>query len=287
MANENYQERKDDSYFSDVIMKETNKQNIAQKPAISGNSRKLCFPRVIACFICTSCIQLVHQKALLSDCSKQENTSKSNKKASANYKGQMFIIASVLVLVGLVLIFNILGIQTITEEKRSQDSRLADKIARNIMAEYMFLTGTATAKQEVNKSAADFAANFSAYIRSEMPSNIFYAIAFVNGTTQKYSINVGNYLDRKINITVNVTDSTPLGNNALLDDMKNLTFHFSSSINGTINVTINYKTGNRDVTEKFGINSSAKNFIMAFFDITVIDGDSHINIKDTYNRTWS
>ena len=232
MANENYQERKDDSYFSDVYL---------------GN----------------------------------------NKNIQTQYKGQMFIIASVLVLVGLVLIFNILGVQTITEEKRSQDSRLADKIARNIMAEYMFLTGTATAKQEVNKSAADFAANFSAYIRSEMPSNVFYAIAFVNGTNQRYSLNVGNYLNRRINITVNATDSTPLGNNAFLDDMKNSTFHFSSSINGTINVTINYRAGNTDVTEKFGINSSAKNFIRAFFDVTVIDGSSQINIKDTYNRTWS
>jgi hypothetical protein len=201
-------------------------------------------------------------------------------------RGQMFIIAAIFMVLGLVLIFNVLGVSFITEEKRFQEGRSLDKTAKNLLGEFRFAAGVATIKPVPNSSAADILYNFSSYIRDELDTEILYAFAFVNGTNQLYSINVGNFLDDTINISVNVTGSTPSSRNATIDDRKSDNFTFAASGQGVINVTLHYSLGNSNVLERFAINASAKNFLKAFFDVKLKDGASFIRAKEEYNRTW-
>lgn len=199
-------------------------------------------------------------------------------------KGQMFILAAVLMIGGMVMIFNVLGVPFITEEKQFQDTMMPGKSAKNILNEYMFAMGIATNEPKANESAMKYIANFSLYIRNSTSSRIFYAIAFVNSTTQNYSVTLGNYLDTWINATVSATNSAPSSASAVLADKSQSTLYFSPAA-GTVYVNISYRRGNEDVLERFPVVISGKNFMQGFFDITLLDGFS-INAKELYNRTW-
>ncbi len=198
----------------------------------------------------------------------------------------MFILAAVLVVSGIVLVFNVIGVPAITEEKKFQDTRMLDKTAKNIMSEYMFTLGIATLYTKPNESASDFISNLSSYIRDDIDSSIFYSIVFVNGTNQAYSINLGNYIDSSTGVTVNATNSTPSSSTISMNDRTNPTLYFSSNINGTVNITIAYAKGSHQIVEIFPITVSSKNLLQGFFDITVKDRGFSINLKEIYNRTW-
>ena len=198
----------------------------------------------------------------------------------------MFILAAVLIISGIVLVFNVLGSPAITEEKKFQDTRMLDKTAENIMREYMFALGTATLYPKPNESASNFISDLSSYMRNETDSSIFYAIIFVNGTNQRYSVNIGNYMDDSISVNVSATNSTPASGAFALNDKKNTTLYFSSGINGTVNVTVSYTKGNNQITENIRVGVSTKNLMQGLFDITVRDSGFSVNLKETYNRTW-
>ena len=87
-------------------------------------------------------------------------------------------------------------------------------------------------------------------------------------------------------MNVSATNSTPASGTSTLNDRRNTTLYFSSSINGTVNVTLSYTKGNSQVVENIPVGVSAKNLILGFFDITVKDSGFSINLKETYNRTW-
>ena len=202
-------------------------------------------------------------------------------------KGQMFLIGAILMIMGTLLVFNVVGVRTITEESRYQDAKLLNRQASNAVNEYRYGLGLAALQQESNKSAADYAAAFSSFLRNEADSRIFYAVAYVNGTTQAYSVNVGNYLGRKINVTLNATDSTPSSAFAYLDDRKNSTMHFLSGISSCmINLTLSYKKGGGSVQERFSVNVSDKRYMAEFVDVTMIDTGFTMNAKEVFNRTW-
>jgi hypothetical protein len=206
--------------------------------------------------------------------------------ADSHQKGQLFIIAAVFMVAGMVLIFGVLSSPLIVEEKKFQDVRLLDKNSKNILNEYKYAAGIATLNSPANVSLLSYMLNLSDYYRRESDSRIFYAAAMLNGSTQRFSIDVGNYLKDSINITINATDSTPSSIQFVLDDKTNRAVDFLATINKMVDITLDYSSGNARTVERFSLNSSSRNVMLLFSDVSLKDGTYEIRLKDVYNRTW-
>ena len=199
-------------------------------------------------------------------------------------KGQMFVIGAILILIGLIVLKNLLGVYSTAEEKRYQESVILDKQLRNIRDEYKYIIATASMQNDANASGISYLSNFSSLIRNDMNGRIVYMFIFANGTTQKFSVNVGNFVNDKINVTVNATSSNPNGYvYGSMDDKANLTKEFNATINGTINVTLKYLYRNINFTEMVPVNVSTKSRAAGFFDITLEGSDIYVRSKETYS----
>ena len=113
-------------------------------------------------------------------------------------KGQMFVIAGIIIVIGLIMIKNILGSYGIIEEKRSHETIIFDKQLRNIKNEYAYAISVAVMQANINDSGIVYLSNLSDFIRSENDAKIFYVFAFANGSNQNYYLTVGNFLNDKI-----------------------------------------------------------------------------------------
>lgn len=204
----------------------------------------------------------------------------------ASSKGQMFIIASVLVAIALIGIKNLLGVYSTFEESRFEETLNLDKQIRNIKNEFGYLLGVATLKGDVNISGITFFYNFSNFTVNDIDARILYAFVFVNSSTQEYGVTVGNLIKDTINITINATNSTPVGYTLILNSSTNATRQFNSNINGTVNITLTYSLHNENVTERFSILASTRRYAGIFFDIKLSSKDEFVRSKELYNRTW-
>src|SRR3989344_4978042 len=198
-------------------------------------------------------------------------------------KGQFFIIAAVIILIGFILLRNSLGIFDTLAERRIVESSMMNKQAINIMNEYKYLAGTASLQNDVNRSAIDYLYNFSSYLRDDRNVEILYVFVYMNDSADTYSVTVGNFLNDNINVTISASDSTPSQANVFLNDRKNTTARFSASVNNTINITLSYKRIDATTTERFTVDSR-KNMTVGFFDIALIE-NTKIRVKDVYNIT--
>ncbi len=198
-------------------------------------------------------------------------------------KGQMFLIASIFMILGFVLLRSLLTLPEITQEKTIQDTLYLDRTIDNIVTEYNYLTGLASLHSDVNGSAIDYFYNFTKYIRSEVDSQILYVFIYANESSN-FSVTMGNFLQGNMSGTINFTGATPNGVVFSLNDTKDVTYHFEGS--GWTNTTLNYTIGNTWVLDKFAFNSSG-NYVKGFFDISLDDGGFFVRSKSTYNRTWT
>ncbi len=202
-------------------------------------------------------------------------------------KGQMFVIGAILIVIGLIMLKNLLGIYSTAEEKRYQESIIIDKQLRNVKDEYKYIVATAAVQADANASGISYLSNFSNFIRNDFDSKIVYMFVYANGTTQRFSITVGNFIDDKINVTVNATNSNPAGYlYGNMNDKTNLTREFNATINGTINVTLTYIYRSGNFTERIPVNVSTRNLAAGFFDISLEDSSLYIRSKETYNWTY-
>ncbi len=198
----------------------------------------------------------------------------------------MFIIASILLLIAMIMLKNLLGIYATYEEKSFSEMFTLDKQLNNLKSEYRYLVGLTTLQGNANQSGITYLYNFSNFSTSDISAKVLYVYVFGNGSTQRYSATIGNFIEDEINMTVNATSSTPTGFTFTLNSMANATYEFNSSINGTINITLRYAYRNDNVTERFPVLISTSNVVAGFFDITVSSGDQFVRSKSVYNRTW-
>jgi len=203
-----------------------------------------------------------------------------------NKKGQMFIIATLFIIVIIVLIRNMVGTLEISEENRFQESRLIEKNLRNAQNEFRELAALAALQQDANQSGMDYMRNLSLQMRSDMDIQIIYIYAVSNNSNNKYSVTMGNYLQDRMNITFNATNSNPGGRIFIIEDKANLTREYTSSVNGTISINVSYTAQNQDTAEKFNITSNTKSNIFLFTDITVRSNEFFVRGKDFYNWSW-
>ena len=200
--------------------------------------------------------------------------------------GQMFIIASILVLVAMVTLKNLLGIYATFEEKKFSEAFTLDKDLNNLKNEYRYLVGLESLNGDANLSGINNLYNFTNFTTSDINAKVLYVYIFGNGSTQRYSIAIGNFINDEINITLNATNSTPAGFLFTLNSMQNTTREFNSSINGTISITLRYTQPAENITEQFPVLISTSNIVAGFFDITVFSAAQYVRSKSIYNRTW-
>jgi hypothetical protein len=53
-----------------------------------------------------------------------------------------------------------------------------------------------------------------------------------------------------------------------------------------VDITLDYSSGNARTVERFSLNSSSRNVMLLFSDVSLKDGTYEIRLKDVYNRTW-
>ena len=198
-------------------------------------------------------------------------------------KGQFFIIAAVIILIGFILLRNSLGIFDTLVERRIVESSMLNKQAINIMNEYKYLAGTASLQGSVNRSGVEFLYNFSSYLRDERKVEILYVFVYMNDSANTYSVTLGNFLNDNINASINVTTSTPQSINFSLNDKRNSTYNFAVSTDGIININLTYRRIDTSVTERLSVDSR-KNMTSFFIDLTLVENNK-IRVKDVYNVT--
>ncbi len=161
-------------------------------------------------------------------------------------KGQMFLIGSIMVLIGLIMLKNLLAVYTTVEETRFQETNIIDKQLSNVVNEYENIIGLASLNGYDN--GVSYLSNFSGFLRNDIDSEILYSFVFANGTTQRYNVTIGNYLGDKINLTVNVTDSVIYDKDAsLVMPLDNDTLDYSDYDNDGTN-----NGANCSVSGKYG-----------------------------------
>ena len=208
---------------------------------------------------------------------------------SFSCKGQMFLIGAILIIISLVLLRNLLGVFTTAQEEEAGEAIIADMELRNIKNEYNYLAGIASRNLNLtpNVSAINNLYNISDLIRNDKNVKILYVLAFVNGTNQRYTVTVGNFLNDRINATVNVTNSSTsgfyFGN---INDKINVTAEFLPNANVTVTITLNYTLQDNNITEIMKANVGTRNHLSLFYDITLEGSDFAVRTKDVYNTTW-
>jgi hypothetical protein len=202
-------------------------------------------------------------------------------------KGQMFLIATIFILISFFLLRNVLDIYNVFEEKRTQETKTEDLQMSNAVKEFAYAAGIASMQDDVNGTARDYLFNFSSFIRNTRDAEILYMLAYSNSSTGKYWVVVGNFLNDNINATMSATNSNPVSYQFLLGDRRNFTAEFNFTSNGTLVLNLTYRTRNEDRRDLVNITvQSPRHFLALMTDITLKGNDISVRYKDIYNRSW-
>jgi cell division protein FtsL len=201
------------------------------------------------------------------------------------HKGQMTIIAAILIVIALILLKNLLNIYTTIEEKRALESAIIDKKMLNIKDEYKSIAGLSSLHS--NSSGIDYLSNFSGFILNDIDASVLYVYVFSNESDSEYSVTLGNFLKSRINATINVTGASSAGNNfGIIEPETNKTAQFDFSSAGTVNMTLEYSKNGINVTEEFRVPVfTDRSSVFGFFDITLESGSITLRSKEVYNMT--
>lgn len=199
-------------------------------------------------------------------------------------KGQMFFIAAIFMVIGFVLLRGLLTLPEISEEKTFHDTAYLDRNLKNIANEYSHIAGAASMQPSINRSGQEYLYNFSTFVRSEVDSRIAYVLIYANGSTGNFSATIGNFVQNNISGTISFAGPLSSSTGFVMNDRTNLTYAFNSTP-GWTNVTFEYTYGGSITIEKFYFNSS-RNYVAAFFDITLLENGLFVRSKSYYNRTW-
>lgn len=201
-------------------------------------------------------------------------------------KGQMFIIAAIFIVVAIVLISNMVGSFQLSEENRFQETMYMEKQVKNLINEYRNVVGVAAQQQDGNVSGMEYMRNMSLMARDDFDAAIVYVFIYANGTNQKYSVTIGNFLQDRMNVTFNATNTNPGGRLITIDDKVNETREYEGTANGTVEINITYTSENVETIERFNITTSTSDQAFGFFDVTVRDSGFFVRQKEIYNWTW-
>jgi hypothetical protein len=197
-------------------------------------------------------------------------------------KGQMFLIAAIIMITGLIVLKTLFSAYEATEERRFQESVLLYERLKNIEHEYEYIISTGARQPNINGSTLAYLSNFSSYLRGEDTNfRILYIYFFRNETAGKTTVSAGNYLKETINLTLNTTAENY---NILLADGGKATRQYQTTAGQPHDISIIYYIGNDEYVERFSI--PGVNMTAGFFDISVESTGSVLRKKEFYNTTW-
>jgi len=200
-------------------------------------------------------------------------------------KGQMFMIAGILILVGFLMLKSMLSVYQTVEEKTTEESELVDRQIKNIIKEYEMTLGFGSLQADPNQSTLEYLVNFTKYLESDMTIEVLFVYAFYDNTTGNYTVNIGNFLDDKRNCTINTTNPTNSDTFNLADE-KNYTKEFNTTSTSS-DITLTYGFRGQDRKEKITVETGNQNFTIGFFDVNIRKDNIVMRAKQTYNRTWA
>ena len=201
-------------------------------------------------------------------------------------KGQMFIIAMIFIIAVVVLVKNMVSTLELTEENRFQTAKVSEKNMKNFIDEYRHIAAAAAMQAQANQSGLGWLADFSMRLREDQEARIFFVLIVTNGSSQRYSVAIGNYLGDSINITYNVTNSSAPGNTSVIADGEEFVQQHAPLVNGTIAFTAYYTFKDSSVAEKFNFTNSGNNSILLFTDVTAGSDDFSARGKDVFRWSW-
>jgi len=199
-------------------------------------------------------------------------------------KGQFIVVGAIVIIVSLIMIKDLLGVYSTIQTTSYEETKILEKQLENIKNEYEYIVGIASMQSDVNRSVVLNLSNFSSYIRDQLDSEIFWLGIYVNGTSQNYSVNAGNFLQNDITVTLTPTDSIPESVELSLSDGTVQSATFASQINGTINLTVSYTIKGVSREDIVLFNVSTYNSTAGFFDIKLLSDDLVVRTKDVYER---
>lgn len=197
-------------------------------------------------------------------------------------KGQFFIIAAIVIATGLAMISGLLNIYKISETSAGEQMDVGWDILKNIMKEYRFITRVAAVQADPNKSAVQYLSNFSLNIREQQNARILWLAIFMNGTSQEYYVNVGNFMQKRVLLSISVTNSIPSSVSTYLNDLNTASFNFSPQASGLINLTVRYETEDKITEDTISFSAGNTNSLTGFFDIAIKGAGSYVKTKEAY-----
>lgn len=180
-------------------------------------------------------------------------------------------------------IAGLLSVYSTVEEKRFQDTSIEDKLLRNFAAEVVYATGVGI--RTSNATALGYVENLTLLVQDSSDVRLLYVLVYTN-SSRHYSVSVLNYLKDIINLTVNVSASSPLSASSNVTAGGSVSFGFLADSFGFIDVNLSYVRAGQLLHESMVFNVTQSNSSEAFYDITLHSPDSFVRLKEVYNSTW-
>ncbi len=199
-------------------------------------------------------------------------------------KGQMFIIAAIIVSISLILLKEYFGVFSIIEEKRHQNAESLSERMANIQAEYMNIVNVAMENSDVNASAIGQLYNFSQYLQQQEDIEILYMFVYVNKSRNEMQVVLGNFMGDTIDVLLNTTGTVFSEQTATLFDKETaeMLFYIQPEYDSLVNITLEYELQDEFVIERASIDASGNSQLL-FYDFAVSSGASSSRVKDVYN----
>ena len=158
-------------------------------------------------------------------------------------KGQMFLIAGIVVVVGLIFMKGIYDIYPLFEESRYIRSRNGKFVLNNVNTEYEKIIGLGN-----NSKTDKYLYDFSNFVYHDMAGlNIFY-VYLKTGANE--SLVIGNFMDKSLNVTISLSSATPSVFSQVIGNEQNKTFEFNPSGDFEVNISYDGKNEYFNVSEK-------------------------------------
>src|SRR3989338_360910 len=194
-------------------------------------------------------------------------------------KGQMFLIAGIILLLGIITLANIMNIYSVFEEMRHTEASDMNYRVDNIAREYEYMISAMSSQSQINSNnIRSFTENITQYEDEE----IFFLLAYANNSD--YTMWAGNYLKDSINFTANMSYSIIPDWNIFLDD-KSVSFIINNATITDIEINISYTLNNENEKQSLPMRIT-NNSIIGFFDVRLNENDNFAKKRIFVNRTW-
>lgn len=202
-------------------------------------------------------------------------------------KGQMFLIAAIIISVAIVMSRSMIDVYPTAEEKNFQDTETLVEMLENVEQEYRYSINTATRHENVTIVGPEYLRKLSSFIENdtqhEMDYQTIYLFAHLNASTREYNITIGNFLNDEIDATLTIKEAVTFTDHiGYLDSGEDITrgYELSTGYNDKIIIILDYIFRHSTYSENVSL-IATRNTNLLFYDIRLRQ-DSFVRAKDIY-----